>query len=381
MVCHGQEALIDSANVSGRNGEPFMIDEINITNFRCFRHLEVDNLKKVNLLVGANASGKSALMESIFISSSAFAATTAFQLRAIRRMGNQLLSPVDVQSYRGIWEDLFYNFNSDKKISIKIAGNPHSDSRSLSIEYTTPLAQELPFGKQASADSNTQQITVMPQIEFKWKRTGYQEVVSRPKFTNTGMQVDISSATFFPSLWFSPGVGETPEENAKRFSDLDKRGAMKLIADAITKEFPFISGLSIQYQAAIPMMFAEIGGRARKMPVPLISDGVNRLIGICLGIGYFEGGTVLIDQLEDGFHHKILPSIWKSIYSLAKEFKVQLFVSTHSRECMKAMLPTMRGNEEEFRLLRADRKGDECYIDSLAGDYLESALEQEFEVR
>ena len=359
-----------------------MIDQIILTNFRCFKYLEVGDVKRVNLLVGPNASGKSALMESIFLSSSAYAANISMQIRAIRRMGNQLVAPLDAQSYRGIWDDLFFDFNSEKKVSIKIAGNPNSDSRSLAIEYTTPLTRELPFGKQSPTGSTTEQVTVMPQIEFKWKRTGYPEVVSKPKFTATGWQVDISSATFFPSVWFSPGVGESPEENAKRFSELDKQQeVMKPIIDAITKEFPYVKGLSIQYHAGLPMMFADMKGKARKMPVPLVSDGVNRLVGICLGLGYFTGGTVLIDQLEDGFHYKLLPSIWRSIYSLANEFQVQLFVSTHSKECMDAMLPTMKGNEEDFRLLRAYRKDDGCHVDSLAGDYLESALEQEFEVR
>ncbi len=358
-----------------------MIDQINIKNFRGFKELELTDLKKVNLLVGPNASGKSALMESIFLSSNAYAANLSLQLRGIRRMGNLLQAPVDAQTYHGVWDDLFYDFNSEKKVVIKIGGSPNSDSRSLSIEYTTSISPELPFGKQVTAGSGTQQVNVMPQIEFRWKRTGYPEVVSKPKFTPTGLQPDVTAATFFPCLWFTPGVGESPDENAKRFSDLDKRGKMKPIFDAITGEFPFIKGLSIQYHAGVPMLFADIEGKKLKMPVPLISDGVNRLVGICVGIGYFEGGTILIDQLEDGFHYKLLPSIWKSIYSLATHFKVQLFVSTHSKECMDAMLPTVEGKEEDFSLLRTYRKESSCHVDSLGGDYLKSALEQEFEVR
>ena len=361
-------------------GDSFMIDEINIHHFRCFKQLQITDLKKLNLVVGPNASGKSALMEAIFLSSGPFAASTALQLRAIRRMGNQLQSPTDIQSYKSIWEDLFYDFNSDERVSIKVAGNPNSDSRNLWIEYVTPLAQELPFGKQSTA-SSIQEVTVMPQIQFKWKRTGYPEVLSKPKFTSTGLQVEMTAATYFPSLWFSPGTGETPEENAKRFSDLDKRGVLGPVLGAIKKEFPIIENLSIQYQAGMPILFATIKGSSRKVPVPLISDGVNRLVGICLGIGYFKGGTVLIDELEDGFHHTILPSIWRSIYDLSKEYDVQLFVSTHSKECMDALLPTVKDNEADFRLLRAHRKDKECQIQSLDGTYLQSALEQEFEVR
>jgi AAA15 family ATPase/GTPase len=361
-----------------------MIDQVNINNFRCFQKLEVSDLKKVNLLVGKNSSGKSAFLEAIFLSSSSLAAQASIQLRAIRRMGNLLVNPIDAQSYRGLWEDLFFNFNDNKKLSIKIAGNPNSDSRTLSIEYSSSQVQELPFGKQSSMATGSQlQVGAWPQIEFTWKRQDHQVVISRPKFTSTGLQVEAATASYFQAIWFTPGAGELPEENAKRFAELDKRGdgTIDLVKARVCKEFPFIKDLSILYQAGLPMMFAEVENKQRKMPVGLLSDGINRLLGICLSLAYYKGGTVLIDQFEDGFHHELLPSIWSSIYSLATEFKVQLFVSTHSRECLEAMLPTMRGNEDDFCLLRASRNDDSCEIKSLAGSYLESALEQDFEVR
>jgi AAA15 family ATPase/GTPase len=362
-----------------------MIEQVNINNFRGFHRLEVVDLKRVNLLVGQNSSGKSAFLEAVFLSSSSASATTFFQLKGIRRMGGQVVNPVDAHGYRGIWEDLFFDFNQEKKVSIKVIGNPNSDSRTLSIEYITPLqSQELPFGKQPSMSSGSiQQANAMPQIEFKWKRNGYSEVLSKPRFTSSGLQMDAASVNFFPAIWYTPGAGETPDENAKRFSELEKRGdgTSTTVVNVIHKEFPFIVDLSIQYHAGVPMMFATLGNRGRKMPVPLLSDGINRLLGICTSLAYYSGGTVLIDQFEDGFHHSLLPSIWNSVYTLARNFKVQLFVSTHSRECMEAMLPTLRGNEQEFCLLRASRNDTGCSIKSFAGSYLESALEQEFEVR
>ena len=362
-----------------------MIESVNITNFRGFRDLDITNLKKVNLIVGQNSSGKSAFLEALFLSSSSSAAATAIQLRAIRRMGSVLINPIDAPTYRGIWEDLFFDFNQNKRVSIRISGSPIADTRSLSIEYVTDKAQELPFGKQTSVSVlNQEQSNVMPQIEFKWKRRDHPEVVSRPKFTNTGMQVgDAVDFTYFPCIWYSPGSPDSPDDNAKRFSQLAKSGEGKaeLVKSVVLGEFGFMKDISIQYQAAIPMLFAELQGKQRKMPVALVSDGINRLLGICIGLGYFSGGTVLIDQLEDGFHYKLLPAIWSSIYKLAKEFKVQLFISSHSRECIDAMLPTVRGHEEDFCLLQASRNEGSCNIKSLGGNYLETALEQEFEVR
>jgi hypothetical protein len=383
MFAQSQSPILDVPYQSVENGRNLMIEEISIRNFRGFKHLDIPNLKRVNLLVGKNSSGKSAFMEAIFLSSGSLAPTVVFQMRGLRRMGNQIVLPTDMPAYRGLWEDIFYNFKEDK-VSIKITGNPSADSRSLSIEYSDNSgSQELPFGKQpvSSAAPVASQSGAMPQIQFSWKRAHYPAVISKPKFSDKGLQYDTSSVEIFPCIWFTPGAGETPEDNARRFSSLDKVDGIKDVLDILSHEFDFIKGLSIEYHAGIPMVFASVRDSARKMPVPLLSDGVNRLMGICLGIANTKNGTILIDQLEDGFHHKLLPSIWNSIYSLAKQFNVQLFVSTHSEECLKAMKPTLIGHEEDFSLLRASRVEKGCTIDSLPGQYLETALEQDFEVR
>lgn len=394
MVCDkSQEPVVgyvsrENTWIAREDGERLMIDKVSIHNFRCFREVEVSDLKRVNLIVGPNSSGKSAFLESLFLSSSSSAPNTAFQLKAIRRMGNQIVAPTDALGYRAFWEDLFYEFNDSKKVWIKVGGTPNSDSRSLSIEYTNPIGEELPFGK-PSVPKSTLSAGATPQIEFKWKRIGYPEVLAKPTITTTGVQVGIQVESnkeiiFFPAIWFTPTGADTPEEIAKRFAEIEKRGHLSKIKDVIQGEFPFIKGLSILFQAGIPMVFAEVEGtgRARIMPVSLISDGINRLLGICLGIGYFSGGMVLIDQIEDGIHHKVLRSIWGSLYGLAKEFNVQLFISTHSRECIEAILPTIKSHESDFCLLRAARSEKAgCTINSLSGDYLESAVEQDFEVR
>jgi len=364
-----------------------MIEKVEAHHFRCFRRLEVSNLKRFNLLVGKNASGKSAFLEALFMSSSSAAPSLTFQLRAIRKMGNVITPPTDPLSYKGLWEDLFYEFNLDKKIWIKVSGVPSADTRSLSIEFTTSIMDELPFSKQ-SIQSGVQATPAMPQIEFKWKRTGYPEVLTHPKVTNTGLQVssplDPKETIFFPAIWFTPTGADNPDEVSKRFAELDKRGDVGKVKAAITKEFPFIKDLAISYHAGIPMVFAEVEGegRLRKMPMGLISDGINRLLSICLGIGYYRDGMVLIDQIEDGFHYKILPALWESIYTLAEQFNVQLFISTHSGECMEALFPVAKRHEKDICLLRASRTEKlGCTIDSLTGEYLVTALEQEFEVR
>ncbi len=43
-----------------------MLTKLQIENFRCFRQLTVDPLKRINLICGQNNSGKTALLEALF---------------------------------------------------------------------------------------------------------------------------------------------------------------------------------------------------------------------------------------------------------------------------------------------------------------------------
>jgi hypothetical protein len=299
-------------------------------------------------------------------------------------MGNQIIIPNEPSAYRGLWEDLFFDFDHEKTVSIKVIGQPNSESRSLWIQYVSSSStQELPFDEKSSVSSSnrSQQTAGLPQIEFRWKRAGQPEIITRPIVNMRGLQLDVPRVDVFPCVWFTSGVAETPDENAKRFSELDKRGEIEPVVSALAKEFSYIRGLSIDYHAGIPMVFAELADRKRKMPVPLVSDGVNRLMGICLGIATYRNGVVLVDQLEDGFHHSLLASIWNTLHRLAVHFNVQMFISSHSAECIHAMQGVLTAHAEDFRLLRCSRLESGCGIDVLTGKYLESAVEQSFEVR
>jgi AAA15 family ATPase/GTPase len=89
----------------------------------------------------------------------------------------------------------------------------------------------------------------------------------------------------------------------------------------------------------------------------------------------------LIDQIEDGFYFKKMPSIWKIIHRFAKEKRTQIFATTHSHECMNALLPVLEANEDDFALLRASRSGDAAKVSVINGRQFSSALSQEFELR
>jgi hypothetical protein len=92
-------------------------------------------------------------------------------------------------------------------------------------------------------------------------------------------------------------------------------------------------------------------------------------------------GVILLDEMENGIYYKTYPDVWKSILHFCRRFKVQIFASTHSMECLRATLPALRGNESDFRLLRVERKNGKRIVRKFQGEEFEAAMEYKTEVR
>jgi len=353
-----------------------MIDQIAIQNFRCFSSLQVSGLKRINVIVGGNSSGKTAFLESLFLVSGAAAPQVAFQLRALRQLGSQVQITADASAYQALWGDLFHWFDQEKTILIEAIGN-QGDSRSLRVLYSTTGTQILPFGQQPVGGG------FLPQIIFEWKRGDGPPILVKPIMTGSGLQFEGASIDHFPVIMFAPHAADTPEEISKRFSELSKSARLNPVLEALRTEYPFIESLSIEYNSNIPTVFATLRGNERKLPIALVSDGINKLLNILLGISTFAKGSVLIDEFENGFYYERFESIWRTVYAFARFNDVQVFATTHSQEFLRAMIPVLQGNARDFCLLRAIRNdsGTASLITRFEGDQLLSALSKNGEIR
>jgi AAA15 family ATPase/GTPase len=351
-----------------------MINQVTIENFRGFAALTISKLRRVNIIVGQNSAGKTALLEALFMSSGAAAPNATFAFKALRQLGNQIRPGSEPSAYQGLWEDLFHWFNQDKTIVIEIIGS-NGDSRSLRVFYSDAPSQILPIGRQAVNPN------LVPQIVFEWKKADEPPIVVRPKLTATGLVLEGAVVDHSPVIMFSPHSPDAPEANARRFSELSKVGKVEPVIEALRIEFPFLDSLSIEYSGAIPTVFASFKHQQLKMPVALISDGINKLLSILLGIASFPRGLILIDQLEDGFYFDRMPSIWKILYRFATINDAQIFATTHNRELLSSMIETIRGHEDDFTLLHAQRENGSCSIRSTEGRFFGASLEQNFEIR
>jgi AAA15 family ATPase/GTPase len=350
-----------------------MIDDIAIENFKCFNHLEIKNLKRFNIIVGGNAGGKTALLEAIFLAA-AGTPGIVFNLRRFRGL-SELEVRDDRASYEGLWRDLFHNISQDVRISIELTSKTQG-TRSLSIAYKPSRAETLPFGER---DLKTEEIRG---VGFQWTSAEGQSWEIEPALTPKGITIaNQDKADVVPTYMVTPVFQEPATENARRFSELSKQRRADRLVNAIRDEFPFVEDISIEYESGKAMLHASLRGLDHKIPLIFVSDGVNKLCSMLIGLEFFAGGIVLLDEMENGFYHEAQRSISKVVFSLARSCDVQLFLTTHSLEYLRSLSPLVEADPEDFCLLRASRANGECLVEQFQGRHLVAALLEGFEVR
>jgi AAA15 family ATPase/GTPase len=103
------------------------------------------------------------------------------------------------------------------------------------------------------------------------------------------------------------------------------------------------------------MIFGDIG-IGRLVPVPLMGEGMGRLLTILLAIAEAKGGLVMVDEIDTGFHYSILRDVWLAIARAARENDVQILATTHSWECVTAAHESFAASETyDLRIHRLDR--------------------------
>lgn len=342
-----------------------VIKNVSIQNFRGYKSLKLSNLKRINVVVGENGSGKTALLEALYLGLGAHP-ELYLRLRAQRGLGDRI--PVPFTKAAG--GDLFNDAN--KPVVISTVGTP-GITRRTSIFYDEKVPITIPLDQQGASSA--------PPLAFQWKDHG-----ERPKTMHLWIKegnIEIAGGPKDPKSvsFFSGALLQNPVEVAERFHRLDERDNAGPLVQAMREVFPVVDDLSIGTYAGMPMMYARLKGQKGKRQLGLISSGINKLLSILAAIFDHAGRAVLIDEIENGLYYDVMQKTWASMFQFSKENRTQLFVSTHSLECLKALLPVIRNHEDQFCLLRIRYKDGNSVVRQIEGSSFEAALEQGMEVR
>ena len=353
-----------------------MITGLTIQNFRGFRDMTLEGLARVNLLVGDNGSGKTALLEAIDLAAS----NTILSALAHRRARGlpSRTGTVELVLHGDLAGD-----DKDATIALRLGDGTMRSLRIFLDKWEpVPVGTLSPSGPQTYLyDGQTVEEAGRGRVTFEWKTGDTVRGVSR--FTLAGSVISGKSAEIepLPASYLKPTEVQWADA-ASVFSEYDKAGDATEIVKSMNSQFPDLSGLSVQLEGSFPILHARFGSHGRLRPLNALSAGLTKLASMMMMIAQPGGALVLIDEIENGLHHARFRLLWQQVRDFAAQFDTQVFATTHSLECLDAAADAMSAHPEDFALMRTVRTEDKgCLVGLLPGARAGQLVRSRLEVR
>ena len=230
------------------------------------------------------------------------------------------------------------------------------------------------------------------EIVFKYKHDDGKEYVSRawwiadqlmpagfagPALAGEGIIGERQAVRNRANSAFIPAVHrENLQSIAAKFSDAQLQGDVDKILAIVKLPEPRLKGLTLITIKDVPVIHAYLEGMRRPIPVQLLGEGLNRMLGLALSMEQASGGMMLIDEIENGLHYRVQGEVFCILLELAKAFDVQIFATTHSRECIVAAHQALnKEGHREFAFYRLDRRDKEIKAVSYDVEMLDTSIE------
>ncbi len=89
-------------------------------------------------------------------------------------------------------------------------------------------------------------------------------------------------------------------------------------------------------------------------------DGIRHYIAYISALWANKNGFVYFDEIENGIHYTNFDKLWEIILTLSKEQNVQVFATTHSKECIESYARVAKKlKDDEIAFLDMGRKRDD----------------------
>jgi AAA15 family ATPase/GTPase len=314
--------------------------------------LDIEGLKRVNLIVGKNNTGKTTLLEALRILASGGDSTVVNNILKYRGQ----FTPSWDKSY----EALFFKLSKGE--------NPFESKNELTIN---DLMIESEFRTRANGEFSfvvTEAFHVLDRA--KDQKNSTKKTLSAndtPDFPNEKLiyvpfQSDI---TVLQHFWDNVSLTSLEDD------------VVKIIKETIEPRL-------VRIDVSSGLAKVRLEGIDKPIPIQVLGDGVQRILMVALALVNSKGKILLIDELESGLHHSVQETLWEMIFEYAQKFDIQVFVTTHSKDTLRTFkyVSSEAANKNVGFLFRLqhNRKGK---LEAIAynQDRLEDALEMNLEIR
>jgi AAA15 family ATPase/GTPase len=357
-----------------------MLKSLKIENFRGFRSFELQQLGRVNLLVGTNNSGKTSILEAI-------------QLLCLRTnlepLMNVMISRGEFSQNEGRSSDarlapslmldlchLFYNHKIDLNSELFISGLQNGNDEKL----TMVIKRKRFDGNDGRINDDSETLDdEQTELVVQWLSERENEEVAIknrwfPLSTDFGLPTDNirrssrDTGSLPINTRFVTPFSLPANEMIEMFEDYvvlkPEEEIINQALNSIEPKIERIAPISSRKNTYSRLnsragFLVKLAGSDQRVPIGSMGDGMWRMLGLALSVVSAKGGVLLVDEIDTGLHFTVMSDMWKLIWETAKRLDVQVFATTHSSDCWTSLAEIAKSedaSEQGITIHRIERE-------------------------
>lgn len=327
-----------------------------VSGFKKFADLKIDNIGQFNLIIGDNNVGKTSLLEALLID-------------------------LDINKSMSSLANILYHVRNFNQLNYHFLSYFFSDNQAA-------FPHKMWF-KQIERSNNYKEIKYERVANFKYASISSRnrEIIDSEVDKIIDYNGDSEKQEFNFNVPFVPFGSLYSHELTRLYSNniqlfVDKKEKLLEALSHIIKGIKNIE-VNASYSNNAILLISE-AGKNRLSPLAAYGDGSVKLFRILLSLFSNDHyNRLMIDELDAGIHYSKLADFIKSLLKIATDESKQIFATSHSKECIESFTKALEeaGLQSEGRIIRLaqTKHGIKAYTMEFAE--FENALLAESEIR
>lgn len=359
-----------------------MLADLRIQNYRLFDDLTIKGLRRINLFIGKNNSGKSTVLEAVALLAGGYSPEILFRLN----WEHAAEMPKDEYAFQRYVRCFFRDLDSSAELVVSASD---MNRRTFWVRVSV---KRRPTKTVSASQVGTEAIAGMRHETLVFRQEGEcgGHVESRASLVKDGIAFETQESTRPPPpppyivQYVSANVDLRGSE-VEFLSGLRREKRADVILDVLRCIEPRVRDVpEVLVDNGAPNVYCDIGVD-RLVPLGLMGRGLVRTLRLALimeraSLFSEEGKLVMIDEAENGIHHEAMVDHWKAIDEAARRRNIQVFATTHSYECLQSASEAVAdGGLAVHRLEIDDDRRARCV--TMDPEAVEATMRHGFEVR
>lgn len=370
-----------------------MLRDLTIKNYRMFKDFTIERLARVNLIVGANNSGKTSFLEAVYLLCGQDDKNALPNLLHTRGEYVEFSNPSNLTEYQYLVTHLFRGHQpqagtegvsgssfiietqTDRplglhaRLRLPTPPDPGKFAEYLRLRSPDTFGGAAPFELQFkySVASQTVQTVNHPVTDDYFIRPGFLRF-SGPFVPRNFITANALDFMYLARLWDE--IALTSEEEK--------------VLEALRILEPDVEGIRFtSRQTSNSGVVIKLRNQLGPIPLGSMGEGMRRILTLAMFAVTAQDDVLLVDEIDTGLYHGAQTDMWRLMIETAQRLNVQIFATTHSWDSVAAFQEALNqhpGNEIG-RLFRLEARDGDIRSVRYDADDLAIAVRQAIEVR